>query len=175
MIQQNQKKNHLQKGAESGVALVTGASRGIGKVIARGLAGMGYQVVVTGRNRSDLERVAEEIKRNGGLSPIVFPLDITDERQLKEMAVLLKEDLGRIDILVNNAGIHFSGTLELSPADFRSMIDTNLTAQFMVLKYVVPIMKEQGKVPVISLMLPPDRGKQPFRGQEAIVLPNSGL
>ncbi len=125
------------------VALVTGASRGIGKVVSIGLAKSGYQLVLIARNESELGKVANEITGKGGLQPAVFSLDITHPDDLQKMVSKVLVDYKRIDILINNAGIHFGGSLELPLEDFKTMIETNLTAQLMLLQIVVPIMKQQ--------------------------------
>ncbi|TMF39534.1 MAG: SDR family NAD(P)-dependent oxidoreductase [Chloroflexi bacterium] len=83
---------------ESGVALVTGASRGIGPVIARELAGAGYRLVLTGRSQNEIETLAKE------LNAMAIPADLTDARQLEAMAAAAERSYGRIDVLVNNAG-----------------------------------------------------------------------
>src|SRR2546422_63579 len=85
-------------GRESGVALVTGASRGIGPIIARDLARAGYRLVLTGRSRNEIETLAEE------LNAMAIPADLTDARQLEAMAAAAERAYGRIDVLVNNAG-----------------------------------------------------------------------
>lgn len=125
------------------VALVTGASRGIGKAISIGLAKMGYKVVLTSRNKSDLESVEQEIKNFNAPSPLLFQLDITNSEQISETVKKIVEQTARIDVLVNNAGIFFDGTLSLSEEKFKKMLETNLSAQFVILQNVVPIMKNQ--------------------------------
>ena len=127
----------------SKVAIITGASKGIGKAIAIGLAELGYQTILIGRNRDDLNKVAGEIIKAGGPKPVLFLVDITDSEKVKETVADIIQKFGRIDILVNNAGIHFGGTLELPEPDFKKMLDTNLTAQFVMLQEVVPVMKKQ--------------------------------
>ncbi|MCA1759140.1 MAG: SDR family oxidoreductase, partial [Bacteroidales bacterium] len=73
----------------------------------------------------------------------LFELDITESEKVKETVAGIVEKFGRIDILVNNAGIHFDGSLELPEKNFKKMLDTNLTAQFVMLQEVVPVMKKQ--------------------------------
>ena len=124
-------------------ALITGASKGIGKAIAIGLAKMGYLTILIGRNQDDLKSVQEEIIRNGCSEPVVFTRNITDSEKIKATVTEIVEKYDRIDLLVNNVGIHFSGTLELPETDFRKMLDTNLTAQFVILQEVVPVMQQQ--------------------------------
>jgi 2-deoxy-D-gluconate 3-dehydrogenase len=84
-------------------ALVTGASRGIGRAIARGLAQAGAQVIINGRDATTLEAVHEEIEAAGG-SAIVSPADVTDRAAVDAMVGAALETLGSIDIVVNNAG-----------------------------------------------------------------------
>lgn len=132
----------MEKGTNK-VALVTGASRGIGKAISIGLAQMGYQVVLTSRNQNDLENVSQEISAGGGPAPLIFQLDITNSAEIKKTIQKIVEKTGRIDILVNNAGIFFDGSLSLSEEKFKTLLNTNLTAQFVMLQQVVPVMKKQ--------------------------------
>src|SRR6056297_1284005 len=124
-------------------AIITGASKGIGRAIAIGLAGMNYQTVLIGRNMHDLQHVSDEIRSVAETDAVLYALDITDAEKVKETVSQIAKTLGRIDVLVNNAGIHSGGTLELKKEDFRSMLQTNLTAQFYVLQEVVPVMKRQ--------------------------------
>ncbi len=125
------------------VAIVTGASKGIGRVLAKGFAEMNYQTVLVGRSSPDLEEVSREISQNGGVPPAVVPLDITDSEKVKRSVMQVAERFGTIDVLVNNAGTHFGGSLSLPEKDFKTMLDTNLTAQFVFAREVVPFMKKQ--------------------------------
>jgi NAD(P)-dependent dehydrogenase (short-subunit alcohol dehydrogenase family) len=125
------------------VALVTGATKGIGKAIALGLSELEYQLVVVGRDKTDLEEVSNTINENSQIAPLIFQIDITDYAAVKEMVERVKSELGKIDVLVNNAGVYFDGTCDTSEADFKKMLDINLTAQFVILQEVVPIMKKQ--------------------------------
>ncbi|WP_163324898.1 SDR family oxidoreductase [Draconibacterium mangrovi] len=124
---------------ESKTAIITGAGKGIGKAIATGLAQLGYQTILVGRNKQNLEQVAQQI----GSSAKVLQLDITDKPAVKEAIAKIVSENGSIDILVNNAGIYYDGTVDISDDDFEKMLETNLTAQFSLLKEVVPVMKAQ--------------------------------
>lgn len=128
---------------ETKTALITGAGKGIGEAIAKGLAKLGYQTILIGRTQADLKRVANEIFENAGLVPGIFPLDISNTKKMQETVKSVLSEYGRIDVLVNNAGIHFDGTLDISESDFKKMIDTNLLAQFNLTKEIVPVMKKQ--------------------------------
>jgi len=155
------------------VALVTGANRGIGKAVAIGLAKTGYQVVLTGRKKSDLEKVAEEIKNNQSPSPLVFKLDITNSTQISEIIDKIIKETGQIDVLVNNAGIFFGGSLSLSEEKFKALLDTNLSAQFVILKEVVPIMKKQKSGYIFNISS--RAGKIGFAGNAGYVASKFGL
>lgn len=86
------------------VALVTGASSGIGEATAFALASVGAQVAIAARRADRLETLAKHIKENGGQAlPIVA--DVSDEAQTRSMVDKVKSELGRVDILVNNAGV----------------------------------------------------------------------
>ena len=126
------------------IAVITGASKGIGKAISIGLAKMGCQTNLIGRNIHDLEKVAQLITEDDNLKPRIYQLDITDSIASKDCIQEILTDFGRIDILVNNAGVYFNGTSDdIAEDDFVKMLATNLTAQYSILKEVVPVMKAQ--------------------------------
>ena len=127
----------------SKVAIITGASKGIGKAIAIGLGKMNYQTVLIGRNQDDLKNVADEISETGGRQPASFSVDITNSDKVKETVAEITLQFGRIDILVNNAGIHFGGSLDLQEEGFKSMLETNIVAQLIFAQEVVPVMRKQ--------------------------------
>ncbi len=127
----------------SKVAIITGASKGIGKAIAIGLGKMNYQTVLIGRNQDDLKNVADEIVKAGGYQPASFSVDITNSDKVKETVAEITLQFGRIDILVNNAGIHFGGSLDLQEEGFKSMLETNIVAQLIFAQEVVPVMRKQ--------------------------------
>ncbi len=93
------------------VALVTGASSGIGEATAFALASVGAQVAIPARRADRLESLAKRIKENGGQTlPIVA--DVADEAQTRSMVDKVKSELGRVDILVNNAGVMLLGPID---------------------------------------------------------------
>jgi gluconate 5-dehydrogenase len=129
-------------------ALVTGASRGLGEAVAKGLAQAGAAVAVCGRAREDLERVCADIQTQGGRAE-PFVLDVLDGAAVERGAAEIIDSLGAVDILVNNAGVNVrKPILELSEEEWDLVIDTNLKGYFLVTRAVVPQMlaRKRGKV-----------------------------
>ncbi|MCC6778156.1 MAG: SDR family oxidoreductase [Hyphomicrobiales bacterium] len=133
------------------VAIVTGASKGVGKAVARAFAREGAHVVIAARNRSDLEAVAREVAADGGTATAV-PTDITVEREIIALFETTRRQLGRLDILVNNAGItvHLP-TDQLPLEDWQRVIDTNLTGAFLCSREALKIMKPQRSGRIITV------------------------
>jgi 3-oxoacyl-[acyl-carrier protein] reductase len=122
------------------VALVTGASRGIGLAIARRLSQMGARVSLCARNAANLERAASEL-RGAGAQVLALPADVTRGDAVAALVGETQRVLGPIDILVNNAGIGFFGPFhEQSEADWNAILDTNLKSAFLVSRAVAPEM-----------------------------------
>jgi len=135
------------------VALVTGASRGIGRAIALALAREGASVAVNYRSGERSARaVAKEIEELGG-RVFVVKADVSDMAQAREMVARVKEALGRLDILVNNAGVTRDRTLrKMSAQDWLDVINTNLNSVYYGLAAATPIMIEQryGRIVCVS-------------------------
>jgi 3-oxoacyl-[acyl-carrier protein] reductase len=114
------------------VALVTGASQGIGRACAVELARAGARVALAARNVAKLDEVAAEIAAAGGTAQ-VFELDIAKEEQIKAAARAVVEKMGKIEILVNNAGITKDTLmLRMKRADWDDVLNTNLTGAFLM-------------------------------------------
>ncbi|KOU18809.1 hypothetical protein ADK52_29715 [Streptomyces sp. WM6372] len=110
------------------VALVTGASSGIGRAAALTLAGKGAAVALTARRAERLTELADRIEAGGGTA-LVLPADIADEAEAARVVERTVEELGRLDTLVNNAGLMLLGYASESPlADWKRSVDVNLTA-----------------------------------------------
>src|ERR1017187_1731117 len=125
------------------VALVTGASQGIGKACALVLAEAGAKVVVAARNADNLIETAREITEAGGEAHIVH-LDITDSEQIVAAFANVKEKYGRLDILVNNAGITRDGlSMRMKREDWDAVIAANLTGSHLCIQQALPIMLRQ--------------------------------
>ena len=113
------------------VAIVTGASQGIGRAIASELAGVGARLVVCSRRLAELEAVAARIRERGGHAQAVS-CDVGDASQVERLVTTTRQTLGRIDILVNNAGYRTRGPLEqLTIAEWDAMVRCNLTGVFL--------------------------------------------
>ncbi|WP_422015323.1 SDR family NAD(P)-dependent oxidoreductase [Reyranella sp.] len=118
------------------VALVTGASRGLGRDMALALAEAGATVVCAGRTVKELEATARAIDRKGGRAHVVT-MDVTDEADVVGKIQSIVSKHRRIDVLVNNAGIvHRQDIVDTATADFRKVIETDLVSQFIVAREV---------------------------------------
>ena len=133
------------------VAVVTGASRGLGKPIAESLAAAGASVALVARNRELLESVASGIRGNGGVAEVIVT-DVCDEAAVGEMALRVHEKLGECDILVNNAGINTRKAIdEFTLEEWNHLMTTNLTGPFLMCNVFVPAMKKKGFGRVINV------------------------
>ena len=125
------------------VALVTGASQGIGQACARKLAETGATVALAARNREKLGQVAAQISAAGGKAA-AFQLDVRDEEQIKAAIKGAIAELGKIDILVNNAGITRDQlVMRLKRDDWDAVLNTNLTSAYLCIQQVIPGMLKQ--------------------------------
>jgi gluconate 5-dehydrogenase len=133
------------------VALVTGASRGLGRNMARTLAAQGALVVVNARKAADLQSTADEIRKTGGQAGI-SAFDVTDEPAVVKAINYIVEEHGRLDILVNNAGImHRQLIVETKTEDWKRIIDTNLNASFVMAREAAKVMLKQKYGRIINL------------------------
>jgi 2-dehydro-3-deoxy-D-gluconate 5-dehydrogenase len=133
------------------VALVTGGNGGIGLGMARGLAAAGAAIAVAGRNHAKSETAAAELAKLG-VKTTVIAADVTDEAQCRRMVDEAVSRLGRLDILVNNAGINIrKPAQELSTAEWKQVIDINLTSAFITSQAAYPHMKQAGQGKIINI------------------------
>ena len=130
------------------VALVTGGNGGIGLAMAKGLAGAGATVALTGRDAAKGAQAAAEI----GHGCVFLAADITDPEAVQGLVAATEARCGRLDILVNNAGMSIRKQPEaLSLADWRTVIDTNLTSVFVCCQAAYPAMRRAGGGKVITV------------------------
>ena len=133
------------------VALITGASYGIGFNIARGFAAAGATIVFNDINQELVDRGLASYKEEG-IDAHGYVCDVTDENAVNELVKKVEEEVGVIDILVNNAGIiKRVPMLEMAAADFRKVIDIDLNGPFIVSKAVIPGMIKKGHGKIINV------------------------
>jgi short-subunit dehydrogenase len=129
------------------VAIVTGASSGIGLATARLLARHGAKVALVSRSKEKLEKLSAELPGS-----LAVPADMTDIPQVKRMVERTRDHFGRIDILINNAGRGYDAPVELIDiATFRYIYDLNIIGPIVAMEQVIPIMKKQGGGTIINI------------------------
>ncbi len=133
------------------VAVITGASRGLGRAIARTLAGAGADVVLIARDRAALETAAAELVTLGRGAE-VCPGDVTCETEVDAAAARVRERFGVAHILVNAAGINLRKPVtEFTLEEWRRVLDTNLTGVFLMCRAFVPLLRGHGYGRILNL------------------------
>ena len=161
---------------EGRVALITGASRGIGRAIACGLAREGAAVAVTARTTADLQTLVDEIRQRGGRA-VAIPADLADLSVPARVVQEVLDSFGTIDILVNNAGIGSSSSprpvIDFDDAFWHKSLALNLTAPYLLTKAVLPILlaKKSGRIVNIASI----NGKLPAMHAAAYTASKHGL
>ena len=132
-------------------ALITGASKGLGKAMAIALAENGARLILVSRNRDQLDETAAAV-RERGCDAEVFPADVTDELQIAEVARAVGAKFGKLQILINNAGINIRKSVtDFTLAEWQQVMNTNLTSAFLMCRAFVPMMKGQGYGRILNL------------------------
>lgn len=130
------------------VAIVTGASRGIGAAIARRLSGMGYRLALVARSTGPLDELAASLPEARS-----FPADITQESDVQAAIQAIVDIYGRIDVLVNNAGAGVVRNLEdLTAADYHAVMGPNVLGAFLVTRAVAPVMIAAGQGHIVNML-----------------------
>lgn len=133
------------------VAIVTGATRGIGKAIAIKMAKVGVKVAVLGRDAEKAKKVVSDIKENEGEAQY-FVGDISDEKNCEKIICSVYKVFGKIDILVNCAGILTSTKIEdVSRIEWEQVLNTNLTGTFFMIQKAIPFLKESASGRIINI------------------------
>jgi uncharacterized protein len=154
----------MGKNLENSVAIITGASSGIGHETAIQFAQKKVKVALAARREYKLEEVARSINRFSG-EALVIPTDVSDQTQVECMVVKTLERFGRIDILVNNAGFgQLASIEETSPDDMREIMGVNLMGTFYATKAVLPQMRKQGNGHIINISSVAGKRGFPFLG-----------
>jgi NAD(P)-dependent dehydrogenase (short-subunit alcohol dehydrogenase family) len=134
----------MTRSLTSRVALVTGASRGIGYATARALAKAGAHIVAVARTQGGLEELDDEIRKGGGQGATLVPLSLTDFDGIARLGAALHERHGKLDILVGNAGVAGPssplGHIDLKP--WTDVMAVNLNANFQLIRCMEPLLKQ---------------------------------
>jgi 3-oxoacyl-[acyl-carrier protein] reductase len=155
------------------IAMVTGASRGIGRACALELAKAGAKVALAARQIDKLESVAAEIRAAGG-EAFVAPMDLSSRDSIKEAFAAVARDFGAVNILVNNAAVTRDGlALRMKPADWDMVIQTNLSGTFFCIQQVLsPMIRERwGRIVNVSSVV----GESGNAGQANYVASKAGV
>jgi gluconate 5-dehydrogenase len=133
------------------VAIVTGASRGLGKEAAEGLAEAGASVVLVARRSQWLEPTATEFE-DRGFDVLVCTCDIADEAQVRSVAMKTLERFGRIDVLINNAGVSWAAPFEEAAVEsWSKVLATNVIGTELMTRAVLPAMRKQGYGKIVNV------------------------
>jgi 3-oxoacyl-[acyl-carrier protein] reductase len=171
--------NHQKEGSvmtqlKDKVAIVTGGTKGIGRAVAENLLAEGVKVVICSRHDSDVMRGMEALRRNAGERISGMCCDVREYAQVENLVQSASERYGGIDILINNAGLGiFASVADLTPEQWRQVIDTNLTGVFYCCRAAIPYMRQRGGGYIINISSL--AGKNPFKGGSAYNASKFGL
>lgn len=139
------------KSLEGKTAVITGASKGLGKAMALALGDAGARVVLVSRNLDQLQETAGAVRKQGAQAE-AFAADVKDEQQVRRLEKEVVEKFGRVQILINNAGTNLRKPLtEFALDEWKNVLDTNLTSAFLMCRSFVPHMKGQGYGRILNL------------------------
>lgn len=132
-------------------ALVTGASRGIGRAIAHGLAQAGYDVALVSRSLDTLKPVEESLLSYGVVAK-AYAVDLAEQEGLRDRLAAVLDDFGPLGVVVNNAGMGYTGALDTMPlADWQRVMDLNVTSVFQCLQAVLPVLRASGGGTIVNI------------------------
>lgn len=142
----------MDLGLSGRAAIVTGASRGLGRAVARSLAGEGCRVVVNARSEDRLREAAADIEEATGTRVVPVAGDVRDEATARRLVETATGELGRLDVLVTNAGGPPSGGFaDMEPADYEEALELNLLSAVRLVHAAVPVMKEAGWGRIVAI------------------------
>jgi short-subunit dehydrogenase len=148
-------------------AILTGASRGLGTLMADALAAEGINVALAARTREGLENVRDEISKHD-VKVVCVPTDVTDPEQLETLVTTASSELGPIDILVNNAGIEATHPFDdYPPDDIVRLITTNLTSPMLLTRKVIPGMLRRERGHIVNIASLAGKGGFPYQAPYA--------
>jgi len=133
------------------VAVITGASKGLGKAMALALSQRGAAIALVSRDMGKLESVGAEIRNSGGQAA-AFQADVRDEKQVQDVEKQVTGRLGKAQILINNAGINVRKNLiDFTLEEWQSVVDTSLTSAFLMCRAFVPHMRGSGYGRILNM------------------------
>ena len=133
------------------VAVITGASRGLGKAIALELGKEGARLALIGRDEAKLKETALEAQRLG-TAVDTFTVDVRQEPEIQTLRQQVESQFGRVDILINNAGINLrKPVVDFTLDEWRNVMDTNLTSAFLMCRSFIPLMRGRGYGRIINI------------------------
>jgi short-subunit dehydrogenase len=154
----------MAKGLHGRVAIITGASSGIGRETALAFARAGVQTALAARREDKLEEVAQTINALGG-ETLVVPTDISQPAQVQHLVQATLDRFGRIDVLVNNAGFGLLASVEeTSIEDMQRIMEVNFMGAFYAMKAVLPVMRQQGRGHIINVASIVGKRAVPYSG-----------
>jgi NAD(P)-dependent dehydrogenase (short-subunit alcohol dehydrogenase family) len=160
------------------VIVLTGASRGLGEVMARGFAAEGATLLLAARSADDLERVAEACRAAGAREVATALVDVRDEQQLQAMVEETLRRFGKLDVLVVNAAVgpavsgrRFTDLTSYDLATWQKIMETNFTGAFLTLKAAMPVMREGGSI----IMVGSGTGRRPSAGNAVYAASKAGV
>ncbi|HEV7157038.1 MAG TPA: SDR family NAD(P)-dependent oxidoreductase [Caulobacteraceae bacterium] len=151
------------------IALVTGASRGIGRAIALSLGQQGAQVIATGRTQGALEELDDAIRAGGGLQVTLAPMDLTDADGIDQLGLAVFERHRRLDILVHAAGVlaHLRPVAQVPPEIWARIMAVNLTASYRLIRSLEPLLRASDSGRAVFLTCEQAREPKAFWGAYA--------
>ena len=152
------------------IAVVTGASRGIGAAVAKRFAAEGAQLILIARTVGGLEELDDEIRAAGGLQPVLVPHDLRDFDGLDRLGASLNERYGKLDILVGNAGIlgPLTPVGHIPPDSWQEVMDVNVTANYRLIRSLDPLLRLSDAGRAIFLTSGAASGKTAYWGPYAV-------
>lgn len=142
----------MSKSLENKTALITGASRGIGRAVALMLAGEGARLILTARSRERLAETAGRIKDRGAPEPLIITADLSDTEQITKLTSQVHKEFDSLDILVNNAGVTYSGKLRQTPTDkWDFLMNVNARAPFILIHQLLDMLEVPRSAYIINI------------------------
>jgi 3-oxoacyl-[acyl-carrier protein] reductase len=134
------------------IALVTGATKGIGRAIANALNREGATVVISARKQTEIDLAVDELNKSRRNSSKGFNCDVRDYEEVKKLFGFIVSELGGLDLLINNAGVGVFNTVEdMPPEEFRTVLETNLLGVFYCCHEAIPLMRQRGGGYIINI------------------------